>query len=73
MFAIYCDGTIHEGNRKDPVVYKGKKLYFRGSRNAQEQFYYLDKNYNFYNSDTIVVSGLSAGAVATYYWVDFVR
>ena len=73
MFAIYCDGSIHEGNRPDPISYKGKNLYFRGSKNVQEQFYYLDKTYDFYNKNTIVVSGLSAGGVATYYWVDYVQ
>ena len=27
----------------------------------------------FYNKDTIVVSGLSAGGCATFYWVDYVQ
>ena len=73
VFAIYCDGSVHEGNRPDPISYKGKKLYFRGSRNALEHFRYLDKTFDFYNKDTIVMSGLSAGGVATYYWVDYLR
>lgn len=73
VFAMYCDGGVHQGSRSDPISYKGKSLYFRGSKNAREQFYYLDKQFDFYNKDTIVVSGLSAGGVATYYWVDYVQ
>ena len=34
IFVIYCDGSIHVGNREHPVNYKGRDLYFRGSRNA---------------------------------------
>lgn len=26
----YCDGTGHQGYKKDPVSYKGANLYFRG-------------------------------------------
>ena len=72
-FVIYCDGSIHVGNREQPINYKGKDLYFRGSRNALEQFYYLDKHHDFYNKEIIVLSGLSAGGVGTYYWVDYLK
>ena len=70
---MYCDGSLHQGNKVDPVTFKGKNLYFRGSKNTQEQFYYLDKKYDFYNKDTIVLTGLSAGGIATYYWVDYLQ
>lgn len=44
----------------------------RGSRNTQEHFYYLDKNYDFYNKDTIVISGTSAGGMSAISWVQYV-
>lgn len=31
---MYCDGNFHLGNRKNPIKYRGKDLYFRGGRNA---------------------------------------
>ena len=70
---LYCDGAAHKGNREHPINYKGKDLYFRGSRNALEQFYYLDKNYDFYNKEIIVLSGFSAGGIGAYYWLDYLK
>ena len=71
IFAIYCDGAEHQGHRENPIPYKDKQLYFRGGRNTKEQFWYLDKNYDFYNGDTIVITGVSAGGMATYQWSNF--
>lgn len=30
ILITYCDGSGHQGTRKEPVVYKDAKLYFRG-------------------------------------------
>lgn len=37
-----------------------------------EQFRYLDEKHSFYNSDTIVVTGVSAGGMATYQWSNYI-
>ncbi len=34
----YCDGTYHQGSRKNPIVVNGKKLYFRGYDNVVGAF-----------------------------------
>jgi len=34
----YCDGSGHQGYKKDTVDYKGKKLYFRGSKITEGVF-----------------------------------
>lgn len=34
VYINYCDGTGHEGYRKDPIVYKGKNIYIRGLNNT---------------------------------------
>ena len=44
----------------------------RGARNSKEHFYYLDKNYDFYNKDTIVITGTSAGGAGAASWVQYV-
>ncbi len=47
-------------------------MYFRGSRNIMEHFRYLDINYDFYNGDSIVVTGVSAGGMAVYQWSNYI-
>lgn len=37
-----------------------------------EHFYYLDKQYDFYNGDMIVVTGVSAGGMGAYQWSNYV-
>ena len=41
VFAIYCDGAAFFGSRPEPIPYKDKKLYFRGTNNVLEQVKYL--------------------------------
>ena len=72
IYAIYCDGSEHQGHRENPITFKDKQLYFRGTRNSLEQFHYLDEKYDFYNGDTIVLTGVSAGGMATYEWSNYV-
>lgn len=71
VFVIYCDGSEHQGHRENPIPYKDKNLYFRGSRNTLEQFRYLDETLDFYNGDTIVMTGVSAGGMATFQWSNY--
>jgi hypothetical protein len=72
IFVPYCDGSLHLGFKSNPIEYKGKKLYFRGENNTRAHFDYLHKNFNFFNASKIVISGTSAGAVATYQWGNYV-
>lgn len=66
VFIISCDGMAHQGARPEPIQYKGTKLYFRGTNNTLQQFAYLDEKYDFYNQDTIVLMGISAGGMGTF-------
>lgn len=68
---MYCDGSEYTGSRNDPISYKDKKLYFRGYNNVMEQFRYLDQELDFYNGDTIVITGVSAGGMATYLYSNY--
>jgi hypothetical protein len=39
VYIKYCDGTGHQGYRKDPVATpQGKNLYFRGFKNTEGIF-----------------------------------
>ena len=71
IYVLYCDGAEHQGYRENPVVHKGKTIYFRGSRNTLEQFAYLDKKYDFYNQEKIVIAGSAIGGIAAYEWTQY--
>lgn len=70
---IYCDGSTHIGYRENPISYKDKKLYFRGGKNSIGVFKYLDQKYDFYNKDTIVITGISAGGLGVYEWMNYLH
>lgn len=71
-FLPYCDGTFHQGTRKEPMNYKNKNLYFRGHNNTLQHFKYMDEKYGLYSAKKVVVTGESAGGIATYLWADHV-
>lgn len=70
---MYCDGAFHQGNNKNPIQYKDRLLYFRGAVNTRSHIKYADQKYGLNNAERIIVSGSSAGGMATYLWVDYVK
>jgi hypothetical protein len=70
---MYCDGAFHQGNNKSPIQYKDAQLYFRGAINTRSHIKWADNKYNLSKGERIVVSGSSAGGMATYLWVDYFR
>ncbi len=71
IYVMYCDGSEYTGSRAVPISYKDKQLYFRGYNNTLEQFRYLDQQFDFYNGDSIVITGVSAGGIATYLYSNY--
>ena len=67
----YCDGSLHQGYREAPIQYKRTSLYFRGAANTRALFTWLEKNADLANADKLVVSGGSAGAIASYIWSNY--
>lgn len=70
---VYCDGAFHQGNTKSPLKYKDTTLYFRGGPITRSHFKYLDNRFNFGNAKKIVLTGSSAGGIATYVWADYLK
>eukprot|EP01124_Arcella_intermedia_P010495 TRINITY_DN1699_c0_g1_i1.p1 TRINITY_DN1699_c0_g1~~TRINITY_DN1699_c0_g1_i1.p1 ORF type:complete len:359 (+),score=55.83 TRINITY_DN1699_c0_g1_i1:27-1103(+) len=66
----YCDGTFYTGNNQSVTNYNGNPLYFRGFRNAIAMYNKLVSGYNLNKGTDFVISGCSAGGVATYYFLD---
>lgn len=73
IFIPYCDGSLLQGYRKEPIVYKSTSLYFRGSKIIQSHLKYIDQKYNLNSKKKIVFSGFSAGGIAVTMWNDYLR
>lgn len=71
MFINYCDGSLHHGDNESPISYKDTKLYFRGSRIVRSHFKYLIERYQMDRASKIIITGGSAGAVASYLWGNY--
>ena len=68
-----CDGTGHQGYRKEPIQYMGRSLYFRGHNTTKGLLNQLDKAHSIFTIAThIVVTGQSAGGLATFLWSNYI-
>lgn len=72
VWVPYCDGSLHQGTRNRSISYKDKFLYFRGVNNTLETLRYLNESFGFFSADRIVVTGVSAGATATFIWSNYI-
>lgn len=70
---MYCDGAFHQGNNRGPIQYKDTLLYFRGAVNTRSHLKWAESKYALSKAEKVVVSGSSAGGIATYLWVDHIR
>jgi hypothetical protein len=73
VIILYCDGAFHQGMTKQPFSYKDAKLYFRGAVNTRSHFQYIHNRYDLNKAERVILSGSSAGGIATYIWADYLR
>ena len=70
----YCDGSLHQGHRNNPIPYKGTKLYLRGASITRSHFKWIMNRYpNFKTADQIIITGVSAGGIGAFLWTNYVR
>lgn len=69
----YCDGAFHQGKNNKAIKYKDGQLYFRGGVITRSHFKYADKIFNLSLAEKIILTGSSAGGMATYAWTDYLR
>lgn len=67
----YCDGSGHQGHITEPVKVKNETLYFRGHLNTIEAFLFVFDTIDYKDIDNIVLTGCSAGGLATFYWTQY--
>jgi len=73
VFLPYCDGDSFSGNRDDPLVYNGDKVWFRGLKNLDAAMRDLYDNKNLSYASNVLLTGCSAGGLATYLHTDYVH
>jgi hypothetical protein len=67
----YCDGTGHQGLIKNPVKINNEILYFRGHLNTIKGFDFIFHKVKIEDIEEIVMTGCSAGGLATFYWIQY--
>lgn len=70
---LYCDGAFHQGNSQSPIKYKNSSLYFRGSVNTRSHFKWVSSKYDLTQAEKVVLSGSSAGGIASFIWADYLK
>jgi hypothetical protein len=70
VFMRYCDGASFSGNNAKPTVYKNTTLHWRGMHVREAIVKDLMANRGLSKATDLVVSGCSAGGLATYLHTD---
>lgn len=71
VLLIYCDGGSFSGNNFTKTIYNNTEIFFRGFLNLQSYHKDLITNHNFINATDVVISGASAGGLATFLHLDW--
>jgi hypothetical protein len=72
VFVQYCDGASYSGDLAAPVHVNGTTLYFRGHRVLTQIFAHLRAHFGMDAATEVLLSGCSAGGLATYLHADYV-
>ena len=72
VFVPYCDGASFTGDRKKPLRFKNKLLYFRGRRILDVVLDELLRR-GIDKASEIILSGRSAGALSAIIHADYIR
>jgi hypothetical protein len=50
-----------------------KRIYMRGDTNTRVMFKSMLEDYGMKDADNVILSGISAGAMASMYWADYLE
>lgn len=74
LWVPYCDGSSETSNREGPVPYNGTNLYFRGAAIVDAVFFEMERLHGLLTSATeVIVSGTSAGGMATFLSAGYIK
>jgi len=71
VFMVYCDGSSFAGYNNSYTNYKGLNIYFRGRGILEATITDLNSHRGLREATDVVVSGCSAGGLATYLHLDY--
>jgi len=70
VYLRYCDGGSFSGDNRTQTLYEGVELFFRGKLNREAAFSFLAANASLATMTDVLITGCSAGGLATYLHVD---
>lgn len=70
VFMPYCDGGSFSGNNDTVQPYQGSTLHWRGKRIREAVYAELITNHGLKSATDVVISGCSAGGLATFLHTD---
>jgi outer membrane scaffolding protein for murein synthesis (MipA/OmpV family) len=74
IYIPYLDGTLFQGYRANPINYKGRNLYFRGSKIIKGIFNMLNDKLNIFRGATeVILAGGSAGSQGAHAWANYLQ
>lgn len=73
IYIKYCDGASFSGHLENPVIVKGKKLYFRGYRILNAIVNDLMTNKGMKTAKKVLIGGCSAGGLSSYLHCDAIK
>jgi len=73
VYFIYCDSASWSGNRDEPVIVNGTKIYYRGHRILVSAFKDLLKTKGLDKATDVLLVGDSAGGMAVYFHADEIK
>ena len=62
---LYCDGNSFSGNREDPIVVNGQKIFFRGKRIIDATLRTLRRDHGLGAAENVLLTGCSAGGLGS--------
>lgn len=72
VFALYCDGTCHQGYKHQPLKIQEKNIYFHGYNNTMTHLNWIMNKLPPENTDTFTFYGYSAGGIGVLTWIETV-
>ncbi len=73
IYVKYCDGALYIATKEDPVIYNNKTMFIRGEDNVKSVLEYLQKETSFTKAENVLVSGSSAGGIASGIWSQTIK
>ena len=73
IYLRYCDGSLHQGFLKDPILHSDTYLYFRGFQNTYAALQHAINYLGMDKAIEVVLTGTSSGGMALFFWAPYIK